>query len=197
MLSCAICINQYIITHNLYINAAVVNTCTSCNAVTLTHVVDCNPPCANGTGVCVANNTCSCAPGYFGDTCSEQGKLHSTQLILQLYMYQLGLMLHLCHVRTYKYLWVCILTLIVCYMHCSLTHKLNWSPQTSSPVRSMFVRTVGRALRVWTWWYVTAQRGSQGSSARQVTHAAHTVHAVVLWQDETGIVVHAVVYWAQ
>ena len=101
MLSCAICINQYIITHNLYINAAVANTCTSCNAVTLTHAVVCNPPCANGTGVCVANNTCSCAPGYFGDTCSEQGKLHSTQLILQLYMYQLGLMLHLCHVLTY------------------------------------------------------------------------------------------------
>ena len=99
----------YYALHNLYINAAVANTCTSCNAVTLTHAVVCNPPCANGTGVCVANNTCSCAPGYFGDTCSEQGKLHSTQLILQLYMYQLGLMLHLCHVRTYKYWWVCIL----------------------------------------------------------------------------------------
>ena len=67
-------------------------TCTSCNAVTLTHAVVCNPPCANGTGVCVANNTCSCAPGYFGDTCSEQGKLHSTQLFLQLYIYQLGFM---------------------------------------------------------------------------------------------------------
>ena len=47
-------------------------------AVSLTLAVVCNPPCANGTGVCVANNTCSCAPGYFGDTCSEQGKLHST-----------------------------------------------------------------------------------------------------------------------
>ena len=53
----------------------------SCNVVALTHAVVCNPPCANGTGVCVANNTCSCAPGYFGDTCSEQGKLHSTLLI--------------------------------------------------------------------------------------------------------------------
>ena len=48
-------------------------------AVSLTLAVVCNPPCANGTGVCVANNTCSCAPGYFGKTCSEQGKLHSTQ----------------------------------------------------------------------------------------------------------------------
>ena len=66
--------------------------CTSCNAVTLTHAVVCNPPCAYGTGVCVAKNTCSCAPGYFGDTCSEQGKLHSTHLIPQLYMYQLGFM---------------------------------------------------------------------------------------------------------
>ena len=61
-------------------------------ALSLTLAVVCSPPCANGTGVCVANNTCSCAPGYFGDTCSEQGKLHSTQLILQLYMYQLGFM---------------------------------------------------------------------------------------------------------
>ena len=38
----------------------------------LSQPVVCNPPCANGTGVCVANNTCSCAPGYFGDMCSEQ-----------------------------------------------------------------------------------------------------------------------------
>ena len=37
------------------------------------HTVVCSPQCANGTGVCVANNTCSCAPGYLGDTCSEQG----------------------------------------------------------------------------------------------------------------------------
>ena len=65
---------------------------TTVQALPLTLTVVCNPPCANGTGVCVANNTCSCAPGYFGDACSEQGKLHCTQLILQLYMYQLGFM---------------------------------------------------------------------------------------------------------
>ena len=41
----------------------------------LPHTVVCSPQCANGTGVCVANNTCSCAPGYLGDTCSEQGEL--------------------------------------------------------------------------------------------------------------------------
>ena len=84
-------------------------------ALPLTLTVVCNPPCANGTGVCVANNTCSCAPGYFGDTCSEQGKLHCTQLILQLY--QLGFMpcIRICtSIGGY-----------VQYMHCSLTHKLN------------------------------------------------------------------------
>ena len=93
--------------------------CTSCNAVTLTLAVVCNPPCVNGTGVCVANNTCSCSPGYFGDTCSEQGKLHSTQLILQLYMYQLGFMSCI-----YTQVLVGVYNIFT-HMHCSLTHKLN------------------------------------------------------------------------
>ena len=87
--------------------------CTICNAVTLTHAVVCNPPCAYGTGVCVAKNTCSCAPGYFGDTCSEQGKLHSTvsNTSTCLVNIQLGVM----HVQKY----------VGKRMHCSLTHKLN------------------------------------------------------------------------
>ncbi len=31
----------------------------------------CDPPCENGA--CVATNTCSCASGYEGETCSEIG----------------------------------------------------------------------------------------------------------------------------
>ena len=82
-------------------------------ALPLTFAVVCNPPCANGTGVCVANNTCSCAPGYFGDTCSEQGKLHSTvsNTSTCLINIQLGVM----HVQKY----------VGKRMHCSLAHKLN------------------------------------------------------------------------
>lgn len=31
----------------------------------------CDPPCEHG--VCVANNSCNCAPGYSGSLCSEAG----------------------------------------------------------------------------------------------------------------------------
>ena len=34
--------------------------------------VVCDPPCDNGA--CIANDTCNCAQGYTGETCSEIGR---------------------------------------------------------------------------------------------------------------------------
>ena len=48
----------------------------------------CDPPCDNGA--CIANDTCKCAEGYTGKTCSEIGRSQIVDLIFVLldsYMY--------------------------------------------------------------------------------------------------------------
>ena len=45
----------------------------------------CDPPCDNGA--CIANDTCKCAEGYTGKSCSEIGRSQIIFVLLDSYMY--------------------------------------------------------------------------------------------------------------